>query len=325
MTPKEREETTESPHLYSIPIIFLVGPTAIGKTDLSLEIARTYNCEIIGMDSMQIYKHMDIGTAKPTPEERSIVPHHLIDYVDPAEKYNAGRFIHDATDAVCRIWKKGKLPLLTGGTGLYMKSLLEGLFDEDDSSAEEEVRLRLQKLAKEKGNDFIYRQVCRIDPESAQRIHPNDTFRLIRALEIRETHGITWSELIKTQNEKKRPQNRFEKVLKIGLTLEREILYERINKRVEIMLEKGFIREVENLLQMGYSPHLKPMQSIGYKHMVKYLAGQWTLPKAKELMARDTRHYAKRQFTWFGKDAEIKWFAPEEKGKILETVTEFLT
>ena len=300
------------------PVLVLIGPTAVGKTALSLALAERFSCEIVGLDSMQIYRHMDIGTAKATPEERARVPHHLLDVVDPDEEYHVARYVADATEACRRIIGRGNRPLLVGGTGLYLKGLLEGLFE--IPPVPEPVRDSLrQRLAKE-GRAALFAELSLCDPESASRIHPNDTHRLLRALEIFQATGRTWSEHLREQQA--RPA--LTTVLQIGLHCEREALYERINLRVEKMVEEGLLGEVEKLLAMGYDPGLKAMQSIGYRHMLQYLQGQWDWEETLFLLARDTRRYAKRQMTWFGNDPNIRWFAPTDTELIFDCVSDFL-
>ena len=302
----------------SEPVLILIGPTAVGKTALSLALAARFSCEIVGLDSMQIYRHMDIGTAKATPEVRALVPHHLLDVVDPDEEYHVARYVADATEACRQIIARGNRPLLVGGTGLYLKGLLEGLFE--IPAIPEAVRGNLgQRLAKE-GRAVLFAELNQCDPESAVRIHPNDSHRLLRALEIFQATGRPWSEHLRTQQ----AQPALTKMLQIGLHCERGALYERINLRVEQMVEEGLLAEVEKLLAMGYDPGLKSMQSIGYRHMLQYLQGQWDWDETLFLLARDTRRYAKRQMTWFGNDPFIRWFAPTDTASIFDCVSGFL-
>jgi len=306
----------ESP--LSEPVIVLIGPTAVGKTALSLALAERFSCEIVGLDSMQIYRHMDIGTAKATAEERARVPHHLLDVVNPDEEYHVARYVTDALTACRRIIARGNRPLLVGGTGLYLKGLLEGLFE--IPGVPEPVRINLRQRLAEEGRAVLFAELSLCDPESAGRIHPNDTHRLLRALEIFQATGRTWSEHLRKQQA--RPA--LARVLQIGLLCERTALYDRINLRVEKMIEEGLPAEVEKLLAMGYDPGLKAMQSIGYRHMVQYLQGQWDWEETLFLLARDTRRYAKRQMTWFGGDPFIRWFAPTDTPAIFDCVSGFL-
>ena len=300
-------------------IIAMVGPTAIGKTELALDIAAQFSCEIIGADSMQVYRYMDIGTAKPSLEERNRVPHHLIDVADPDEDYSAGRYVIDAEQAIRIVRRNSSIPFLVGGTGLYLRGLTEGLTELH--SGDPLVREELKKiLAEEKGRELLYDELIRVDPESAARIHPNDSQRLLRALEIYRTTGTPWSQHL----EKEQHPDRFEKILKIGLTCERDVLYQRINTRTKLMVEQGLEQEVRMLLDRGYHGRLKSMQSIGYRHMVNYIEGRWPLEKTLELLARDTRHYAKRQYTWFNKDREIRWFAPTQREEIFRSIATYI-
>ncbi len=298
-----------------------MGPTAIGKTSLSLEMARAFDCEIVGMDSMQVYRYMDIGTAKATREEREIVPHHLIDIVNPDEEYDAERFVSDACAVIEAIHTRKKIPLLTGGTGLYLRSLKEGLFE--GGHRYPEIRAELKERLKTEGGSILHKELKLYDRYSAQRIHKNDTHRLLRALEIYYGSGVPWSEhIIRQAQEKQFP--RFSNMLIIGLTCDRTFLYEQINKRTEAMVNAGLEEEVRRLLQMGYDPRLKSMMSIGYRHMVMYINGIWDKAQTIQLLARDTRRYAKRQFTWFGNTEDIIWFERMEMKKVLGFSKEWL-
>ena len=313
-----------------IKIIVLCGPTAVGKTDLSLQIAETFSCEIISVDSMQVYRNMDIGTAKPTKTERDRVKHYLIDIVDPDETYTLGRCVKDADEAIQEITSHNSIPLLVGGTGLYLKGLLEGVFDESapgvdihtgkDKAKTESVKDDLRKRLQQEGNEILYRELAEVDPDSAKRIHPNDTQRLLRGLEIFYVTGIPWSRHLADQ----RKNNRNYHVFKIGLTRPRQELYERIDRRVRLMVEQGLLDEVRKIVGLGYDRQLKAMQAIGYRHMVNFLDGNWTWEQTLELLARDTRHYAKRQFTWFNNDKEILWYDVRQKDKILEDIKRFI-
>ncbi|HIC95855.1 TPA: tRNA (adenosine(37)-N6)-dimethylallyltransferase MiaA [Candidatus Bipolaricaulota bacterium] len=307
---------------HPLKIIVLIGPTAVGKTRLSLAIAEQFLCEIVNMDSMQIYRYMDIGTAKPTETERARVPHHLIDFIDPAEDYHVARYVDDANRVMDAISGENRLPMLVGGTGLYLKGLVEGLFEIPPIAAEirEQVRLDLH----DRGNQEIYLELQQIDPETAARIHPNDSRRISRAIEIYRATGVAWSVHLKNQKEQAEREGSDLDILKIGLTREREILYERINERTRIMIEQGLVEEVENLLAMGYGAELNSMQSIGYRHMVNYIQGRWGRDEAIQLLARDTRRYAKRQYTWFRRDKDICWFEPEQQSEIFTLIKQFL-
>lgn len=300
-----------------------MGPTAIGKTDLALAVAQECNCEIIGVDSMQIYKFMDIGTAKPTLKERQAIPHHLIDYVYPDEHYSAARFVKDCQQAIEKIRNRGKNVLLAGGTGLYFRALIDGIFDIPD--IEVGVRENLQQEHQAKGLGKLYEELLRVDPESAARIHANDSYRIHRALEIFRGTGKSWSSFIREHAATKKKQGGAAgSFLKIGLERERKELYRRIEKRCEIMVTQGLLAEVTTLLEKGYAKELSSMQSLGYRHMVQFIDGEYTWEKCLELLARDTRRYAKRQRTWFKRDTDICWFHPDMKDQIIDTISAFL-
>lgn len=303
-------------------LIILAGPTGIGKTRVSLDLAEKLGGEIISMDSMQVYRYMDIGTAKPGSRERKRIPHHLIDIVNPDDTYNTGRFIRDAGKAINDIVSRGNLPLLVGGTGLYMKGLLEGITPVPH--VPEEIREKIKKKLKDSGNKELYRKLQELDPVTADRISINDSQRLVRALEIFETTGRPWSEFLAEDERGGHQENRMYNPLKLCLNCAREILYDHINRRTYEMIEKGLVQEVESLLAMGYSPDLPALQAIGYQHMIKYLEGIWDKEEAVDLMARDTRRYAKRQLTWFSGDNDIHWFQPEDKRLLLEEVRSWL-
>ncbi len=303
------------------PIIVLVGPTAIGKTDLSLELAEKFNCEIISMDSMQVYRYMNIGTAKVSLAERERVPHHLIDIVNPDEDYDAKSFVDDSLSIIKDIHSKNKVVIITGGTGLYLKSLTEGLFKDigDYPDLRKELRERLER----EGSSRLHKELEVCDCLSAKRIHANDSQRMIRALEIYHGTGIPWSEHLNLQ--KQQPlAKRFTNMLQIGLTCERDQLYDRINFRTKSMITGGLVEEVSDLLGMGYTRGLKSMSSIGYRHAINYLEKNWDKVEMEELLARDTRRYAKRQYTWFNKNKYLNWMEVSQQEKILQQVTRWL-
>ncbi|MEW6519652.1 MAG: tRNA (adenosine(37)-N6)-dimethylallyltransferase MiaA [Thermodesulfobacteriota bacterium] len=303
-------------------VVVLAGPTAVGKTELSLAMAEEFGCEIISMDSMQIYKYMDIGTAKPTVAERRRVPHHLLDFVDPAELYNVGSYVSDARRVIREIAGRNRLPMLVGGTGLYMTRLLDGIFELPE--VPREIRDRVQAELREKGHAQLHAELAEVDPESAARIHPHDSQRLTRAMEIWRTTGLPWSRHLHVEQQERPRQRVGYAVLKIGLNRDRTELYARINQRVEIMVEQGILQEVEHLLAMGYARELNPMQSIGYKHMINYIDKIWQWDEALACLARDTRRYAKRQLTWFGRDEEIRWFRPDDSDAVRGIINEFV-
>ena len=300
-------------------IIIIAGPTGIGKTAFAVKAAIEFNGEIVGADSMQIYKYMTIGTAKPDPVEIQQVPHHLIDILDPKQPFDAGKFIALADQAIAKILKKGRVPIITGGTGLYIKALLHGLFRAEAIC--QKTLERLEKQSSQKGVQYLYDQLVQCDPEAAQKIHPNDTFRVIRALEVNRTTGQKISDQKKRHNF---DSCRYD-ALKIGLSLDRDVLYQRINARVDLMLEQGLLDEVKSLLKKGYPFDLKSMQSIGYKHMGLFLNNETDWQETVRLLKRDTRRYAKRQLTWFRKDSDIIWFEPSQFERACLKIKEFLT
>ena len=300
-------------------VIVITGPTASGKTELAIHLAEHFSAEIVNADSMQVYREMDIGTAKPTLEQRKRVPHHLIDIVDPNEEFNAAMYREQAMTVIQDIWHRGKLCFVVGGTGLYIRALLGGLFYVPPKDPE--LRNRLRKEAQEQGLKELYKRLLEYDPEYARLIHPNDRVRIIRALEIYYLTGEKPSELMKRHGFR----NSSLDALKIFLHIPRKELYERIDKRCVRMIESGLIEETRRLLLQGYSPQLKPMQSIGYRHMVKYIQGEWSLKEALRRMQTDTRRYAKRQITWFKKEPDMIWISPEDIEKIKEEISHFLS
>lgn len=299
------------------PVLVLVGPTAIGKTELSFTIAQRFHCEIVSVDSMQVYRYMDIGTAKPSPEEQKRAPHHLLDVVDPDGQYDAARFAGDALEAIKQIHSRNNIPLLTGGTGLYLKALLKGLFDA--LPADDELREQLRIRLREEGRESLHGELCRVDPESGRRIHIQDTQRLLRGLEIYLLTGIPWSEHLRRQQEAQ-PPVRFGNILQLALQRDREELHERIEQRSRLMMEMGFVEEVDKLRSMGYSPDLPSMSSIGYRHVNNYLDGLWNKKSMMEYLVRDTRRYAKRQLTWFRADSDLHWYHPADRDRVISHI-----
>ena len=290
--------------IIDLPVVVLIGPTAIGKTTLALELADRFCCEIVSVDSMQVYRYMDIGTAKPSQEEQKRVVHHLIDIVDPDIQFDAAQFVKHTLSAINKIVSKGKIPLLTGGTGLYLKALVNGIFDHE-LATDETIRANLIQQLESDGNLKMFEQLRKVDPETASRIHPNDYQRLLRALEIYQISGRPWSEHLQDQPT---PPVQFKKILQLGLTCDRQLLYERIEERSKHMMQAGLIQEVEGLREMGYKSELSSMQSIGYRHVNNYIDGVWDMDETIRLLMRDTRRYAKRQMTWFGNTPALQWF-----------------
>ena len=304
------------------PVLVLLGPTAVGKTALSLDIAERYDGEIVSVDSMQVYRYMDIGTAKPTIDERRGVPHHLLDIVSPDQPYDAASFARDADAAISAIHNKKRLPILVGGTGLYLRAALHGLFPAP--KIDEQLRQRLRERIDQEGVSRLYQELCKIDPDSAQRIAASDRQRILRALEIFYSTGQPWSVLLKQQDGNCSPTSRYSCILQVGLHCERDVLYQRIDKRCRLMLESGLEAEVRHLKALGYPRSLKAMGSIGYRHMLDYLDGKYNQEEMLELMRRDTRRYAKRQGTWFGKDKSIQWVTASDHDAVFATIERWL-
>jgi tRNA dimethylallyltransferase len=300
-------------------VIVICGPTGIGKTAVGIELAGKFGGEIISADSMQIYRHMDIGTAKPTPEELVQITHHMIDIVNPDEDYDAVQFSKQARDRIAVIVNRGLIPFIVGGTGLYIKALLHGLFQ--SKPVDPQIRNRLKQEAEENGSGFLFERLKRMDPAAASRIHPNDSYRIIRALETIESSGKTISEYHQNHGFAEDPFT----ALKIGLQMDRQNLYVRIDDRVELMIEAGLVEEVTKLLEMGYTAELKSMQSIGYRHVVGFLEGSLPWDECLRTLKRDTRRFAKRQFTWFGADQAISWQASAQLKDIISLVGKFLS
>jgi tRNA dimethylallyltransferase len=303
----------------AIPLVVIVGPTAVGKSALALELALKFGLEIINADSMQVYRGMDIGSAKPSPAERNLVPHHLIDIRNPDEDYSAARFLEEARRTISELAECGRRALVVGGTGLYIQSLLQGLFPAPP--ADKQLRERLRTLESEQGKWHLHQQLAEVDPEAASRIHPNDTFRVIRALEVFRLTGTAISE----HQRRHRFSDAAFAALKIGLTRDRGEIYRRIEARVDSMIAAGLEEEVRQLLVKGYAPTIKAFQSLGYQQMLSYIQGAITLDEAIRLIKTNTKRYAKRQLTWFRKDPEIQWFAlPEQTAAVEELLRKFL-
>ncbi|MBI5232768.1 MAG: tRNA (adenosine(37)-N6)-dimethylallyltransferase MiaA [Deltaproteobacteria bacterium] len=299
-------------------VIVIAGPTASGKSAAAIKLAMMFNGEIVGADSMQVYRYMDIGTAKPSMEDRKLRTHHLMDIVAPDEDYTAGRYQRDASTAIKDISSRGKTSFVVGGTGLYIMALTRGLFEGPGN--DHDIRHRLMSEAEEKGRGFLYERLREVDPASAERIHPNNIVRLIRALEVFELTGQPISRFQTAHGFKERV---FE-VIKLGIAKDREFLYDAIGKRVDDMIEGGFLGETKELLSRGYLSHLKPMQGLGYKEMVAHIEGRLSLDEAVVLIKRNTRRYAKRQLTWFRKDREMLWFRHDDFDGMVRHIEEGL-
>jgi tRNA dimethylallyltransferase len=299
-------------------IIVICGPTGIGKTSVGIGLAEKLGGEIISADSMQIYRYMDIGTAKPTADEQDRVRHYMIDIVDPDEDFDAVQFSQMAREKVVQLHQKGGLPVVVGGTGLYIKALLQGLFE--SNPVDPEIRKRLKQETVEIGSHALHDRLKQIDPDSAERLHPNDAYRIVRALETIAATGRSISEHHQDHGFADAPFD----ALKIGLQMDRQKLYDRIDRRVDIMIAAGLLDEVKKLLGRGYTADLKSMQSIGYRHMAAFIDGSLPWDECVRILKRDTRRFAKRQFTWFGANHQIQWFEPDQLNEMLELVEGFL-
>jgi tRNA dimethylallyltransferase len=299
-------------------LLIVLGPTAVGKSETVLDLAVQFGAEIISADSQQVYRHMDIGTAKPSREQRERIPHHLIDIVDPDEEFNAATFRNLAAEIAYKLADRDKRIIVCGGTGLYIKALTKGLFA--GPGRDPQIRHALESEIEEHGVGSLYQRLEQVDPESAARIHPHDRQRVSRALEVYHATGRKISEW---QSEHGFNDFLFD-VLKLGLHRQRSELYERIDRRCEFMIEAGLLDEVNKLVEMGYDLDLKPMQSVGYRHLGLFLRARMSLDNAVDLMKRDTRRLAKRQLTWFRSDREIHWFDPEgQRGDVEDVVRKF--
>jgi tRNA dimethylallyltransferase len=299
-------------------LIVICGPTAAGKTAVAIEVAEQVDGEIVNADSVQVYRHLDIGAAKPKADEQARVRHHLIDVVDPDAPFDAAAFARLGRAAVADIASRGKVPIVAGGTGLYIKALLGGLARR--AASDPEARERLRRDLEKEGPEALHGRLARIDPGTAARVHPHDAVRIVRALEVFEATGRPLSAHHRDHRFADAPYLTF----KIGLAVERDALYARIDRRVEAMLAEGLEAEVRDLLARGYGENLKAMQSLGYRHMGGYIAGRFGYDEAVATLKRDTRRFAKRQLTWFRADRQIRWVAPEEISVLLPEIQAFL-
>jgi len=281
-------------------VLFIVGPTASGKSDIALELAQKINAEIISCDSMQVYKKIDILTQKPSQNELNRITHHLIGIIEPWEEFNAAQFSNISKNIIEKIFQKGKVPLVVGGTGLYMKALLDGIFQFPDG-ADKNLRLQLQKEANEKGSEYLYQKLKVVDSQAAEKIHPNDLRRMIRALEV---YTVTGRPISLLQKETSGIAKDYETVI-FGILRDRQDLYERIDRRVDIMFSEGAIEEVKKLSSVKIS--LTAQSAMGIREIKEFLAGKVSVQQAKHLLKINTRRFAKRQMTWFRKDKRIVW------------------
>lgn len=303
-------------------IAIIAGPTASGKTAIGIEIAKILNGEIISSDSMQIYKYMDIGSAKPTIEEMDGIPHNLIDIIYPHEDFSVALFRSMAVNCIDEITSRNKLPVIVGGTGLYINALTHNL-DFTETSYDKQYREELTNISAEHGNIYLHAMLKDVDIESFQRLFPNDVKRVIRALEVYKNTGKTISQYQRESKERPIDYN----LAYIGLTMDRKKLYDRINHRVDIMFNKGIVEEVIKLKEMGYNQHMVSMQGIGYKEIFNYLEGKCTLEELKDIIKQGSRNYAKRQLTWFRRDTRIHWVNIDEFesfNKITENIINYI-
>ena len=302
------------------PLIILTGPTAVGKTKLSIELAKAVNGQMISADSMQVYRHMDIGTAKIRPEEMQGIPHYLIDVLDPWESFDVVRFQTMSKEALEKIYTAGAIPIVVGGTGFYIQALLYNIdFDENDS--ETGYRSELQSFAERHGVEALHDRLRQVDEKSADMIHPNNIKRVIRALEFYHQTGTRISEHNETQRQKESPY----RFVYFVLDDERERIYRRIDQRIDQMLDQGLVAEVKQLRDMGCTRDMVSMQGLGYKEILAYLDGECTLEEAVYILKRDTRHFAKRQLTWFRRYEDMKWFDISEYSGDEEAIEDIIT
>lgn len=303
------------------PLIILTGPTAVGKTKASIGLAKAIGGEIISADSMQVYRHMDIGSAKITKEEMADVPHYLIDVLEPEEEFHVVRFQQMAKAAMADIYSRGKIPIIVGGTGFYIQALLYDI-DFTENEGDSVYREKLEALAKEKGAAYLHGQLAMVDPKSAEEIHANNIKRVIRALEFYHQTGQKISE----HNERERKKESPYQFCYFVLNDRRECLYERIDQRVDQMIRNGLVQEVQTLKERGCTKQMVSMQGLGYKEIFSYLEGDCSLEEAVYIIKRDTRHFAKRQLTWFKRERDVIWVQKDELNyddeKLLQSLLE---
>lgn len=295
-----------------LPVIFIVGPTAVGKSRAALEIAESLRTELISADSRQVYRGVDIGTAKPSLADRARVTHHLIDVAEPDQLFSAGRFRAIASDVIAKLHRQGRIPIIVGGTGLYVKLLSHGLWK--GPQADWNLREQLRREEAIQGSGHLHKKLSAVDPESAEKISPRDKAKLIRAIEVYELTGRPLSALHREHQFQERPYQ----TVMIGLARSRPDLYRRIEERVDGMIKEGLVEEVRRLRAMGYSEDLPSMKGLGYRQMIGYLNGKYDLGEAVRLLKRDTKRYAKRQFTWFHRDPSIRWIDLSETDDVKE-------
>lgn len=301
------------------PLVVLTGPTAVGKTKLSISLAKALNGEIISADSMQVYKYMDIGSAKIRPREMDGVVHYLVDELLPSEEFHIVKFQEMAKKAMDTIYGKGKIPLIVGGTGFYIQAITRDI-DFTQAEQEDHYRRELETIAEEKGAEYLHEMLARVDEKSAEQIHANNVKRVIRALEFYHQNGFPISRHNEEQKERTSPYN----LAYFVLNAPRELLYERIDRRVDEMIEEGLVNEVKKLKEMGYRRGMVSMQGLGYKEILAYLEGEYSLEEAVRVLKRDTRHFAKRQLTWFRREPDVIWTQKDEFAFNDERILEFM-
>ena len=300
------------------PVVVIVGPTAVGKSRVAVEVAKVFETEVLTADSRQVYRGMDVGTDKPTLEERQDVPHRLIDLVNPDESFNAGFYRRQAIDEIERLYRDGRLPLVVGGTGLYVRTLLKGLCDAPP--ADPLVRAVLLREAKDQGCDRLYARLVDVDPTSAARLHPRDESKVIRALEVHQLSGRRMSEFQGEHGFAERPFS----ALIIGLNRDRGTLYRRIEERIDWQLAHGLIEETRQLLAQGYRRTSAAMKGLGYRQVAEHLAGECDAAEMVRRFKRDTRHFSKRQMTWFRKEPGVQWLTIEESESVQHTAAQVI-
>ena len=285
----------------TIPILVIVGPTAVGKTRIAIELAKELNGEIISADSRQIYKGMDIGTAKPSKDEQAAVKHHMLNVVEPDEHFSVGEYKRNAEKIIEGIWQRKRLPIIAGGTGLYIRAVIDGLWE--GPKADYELRDKLKKEEETFGKGYLYKKLKEVDPETAEKTKPNDLVRIVRSLEVYYKEGKTISHFHRLHGFQEKNYN----IMFIGLTMDRGRLYKKIEERVDEMINSGLIDEVKALLKKEYNENISSMTGVGYRQAIGYLKGDYNLEEAVRFIKRDTKRYAKRQYTWFNKDKRIEW------------------
>ena len=298
-------------------IIVLTGPTAVGKTGLSLKLARVFGARIVNADSLQVYRHLDIGTAKPTPAEQAAAVHYLLDVVDPDQDFDAAAYLNLARPLIERLHRRGVPVLVVGGTGLYLRSLVKGLFP--GPGGDEAVRDRFKELARREGRQALHRRLAEVDPEAAARLHPHDVFRVVRALEVHELTGRSLSDFHADHALGEAPYQ----TLFFCLNLPRPELYERIERRTDEMFAAGLVEETAAVLERGFSPDLKPLQAIGYRQAAALLQGKMTEAQARAEVKTQTRRLAKRQLTWFRAQPEAVWVSPGDEAEVTASAGRF--